>query len=737
MRLETDPARSNHDEDRTVADTETEETLRAELEELRTALAARDVELATFRDQRLALETTLEDLATHQEELRAQNEELRYARQINESLVRRYAALFDAAPIGYCTIADRRTITSANQRACDLFQAQHSADVEHKPIHLFIHPESHATLSRHLDKVLTGQAASDEIRVLGRDGSEVDCLVQSQPTQDNEDDSDPDAPTCLTTFIDISQRKQAERALTDSELKFRNIFTLAPFGMMTLSREGRVMETNAAAQRMLGLSAHELRGMAYRDLLAPDTIPTEAHRLAEGLPRPGWVDVVEREFRGRGDRHLLTRVTFAVMPTDDGQTVQGLAIIEDMTERLEMEARFRHTAKLTLLGEMSASLAHEISQPLNIIRLKAEGALERLKRQGFDPERTERGFAAIEEQVVRLFEVISYMQGLSRRDTGAIQPFSATRAMRAARAMVAKQFRDDNVILEMDDQLGDTQALGRQHQLEQVLVNILRNARDAVLSHEGYRVRQGEQPRVRLSACIEPDGDYLRIVVENNGPRIPEDLKARIFDPFFTTKSGDHGTGLGLSISLGFVTEMGGTIRVRNADVGVAFDVRLPRVAQQHLPQDATVAPDTPASPETVTTVGETEPNGCPHVLVVDDEEEAAREIGGFLEAMGYRVTVAVNGQQALEIHLDDPADAVITDLRMPERDGHWLIDRLRTGKRRVFILVITGQAARTARELNNLRQRADVLLRKPVSLRDILRHLRDGLKTPTDRMAV
>jgi len=584
--------------------------------------------------------------------------------------------------------------------------------------------------------VLAGQAATDEIRVLGRDGREVDCLVQSRPTSD-QDDGDDDAPTCLTTFIDISQRKQTERALADSELKFRNIFTLAPFGMMTLSRDGRVMETNAATQRMLGLSAHELRGMAYRDLLAPETTPTEAHRLAEGLPRPGWVDVVEREFRGRGDRHLLTRVTFAVMPTDDGQTVQGLAIIEDMTERREMEARFRHTAKLTLLGEMSASLAHEISQPLNIIRLKAEGALERLKRQGFDPERAERGFAAIEEQVVRLFEVISYMQGLSRRDTGAIQPFGVARAMRAARAMVAKQFRDDNVILEVDDRLGETQALGRQHQLEQVLVNILRNARDAVLSPEGYRVRQGELPRVRLSACVESDGDHLRIVVENNGPHIRDDLKARIFDPFFTTKSGDHGTGLGLSISLGFVTEMGGTIEVRNAEVGVAFDVRLPRVAQESAPMEVAPSRPEPGTRQDLLPVAGADAGGRPHVLVVDDEEEAAREIAGFLDAMGYRVTVAVNGQQALEIHLDDPAHAVITDLRMPERDGHWLIDRLRAGRQRVFILIITGQAARTSRELDGLRQRADVLLRKPASLRDILHHLRSGLQAPTDRLAV
>ncbi len=719
-----------------MSGTETEQQLRADVDALRTALAAREAELATFRDQRHALETTLEDLATHQEELRAQNEELRHARQINESLVTRYAALFDGAPIGYCTIADRRAITSANRRACELFQVTHSADVEHKPIHLFIHPESHATLSRHLDKVLAGQAATDEIRVLGRDGREVDCLVQSRPTSDQDDGVD-DAPTCLTTFIDISQRKQTERALADSELKFRNIFTLAPFGMMTLSRDGRVMETNAATQRMLGLSAHELRGMAYRDLLAPETTPTEAHRLAEGLPRPGWVDVVEREFRGRGDRHLLTRVTFAVMPTDDGQTVQGLAIIEDMTERREMETRFRHTAKLTLLGEMSASLAHEISQPLNIIRLKAEGALERLKRQGFDPERAERGFAAIEEQVVRLFEVISYMQGLSRRDTGAIQPFSVARAMRASRAMVAKQFRDDNVILEMDDQLGETQALGRQHQLEQVLVNILRNARDAVLSPEGCRVRQGELPRVRLSACVETDGDHLRIVVENNGPHIQEDLKARIFDPFFTTKSGDHGTGLGLSISLGFVTEMGGTIEVRNAEIGVAFDVRLPRVAQERTPVDDDAACPDAGTHQDLLPIACGDSGGRPHILVVDDEEEAAREIAGFLDAVGYRVTVAVNGQQALEIHLDDPAHAIITDLRMPERDGHWLIDRLRAGRRRVFILVITGQAARTARELDALRQRADVLLRKPASLRDILHHLRAGLQAPADRLAV
>jgi len=715
------------------------EELRAEIAALEARLSARDQDLASYRDQRYALEAALEDLATHQEELRAQNEELRAARQFNEALVSRYAALFDGAPVGYCIIASRRTIVTANRRAAEMFQAS-VPEIEHKPVHLFIHPESHAVLSRHLDKVLAGQAASDEIRVMGRDGQEMDCLVQSQPNVGGESDSletkgngaeaGGGARSCLTTFNDISLRKQAERALADSELKFRNIFTLAPFGMMTLSQDGRLMETNQAVREMLGLSALELRGMTYTDLLAPDTMPTEARRLADGQPRPGWVDVFERELRGRGDRRLMTRVTFSIMPSDDGYGVQGLVIIEDMTGRHELEVRFQHAAKLTLLGEMSASLAHEISQPLNIIRLKAEGALERIKRQGVDAARAERGFAAIEEQVVRLFEVISYMQGLSRRDTGAIQPFSVSRAIHAARTLVDKQFRDDNILLEVDDQLGETEALGRQHQLEQVLVNILRNARDALLSAEGRRVLGGETPRVRVSAKLTEDGDRLSLVLSNNGPRVSEDVRKRMFEPFFTTKSGDQGTGLGLSISLAFINEMGGSLSVANTDEGLAFDLLLPRVRQARRVQGARkrARSGEASADEPVRDVVPAANGERPHVLVVDDEEEAAREIAGFLEAIGYRVTVAVNGQQALEIHVTDPARAVITDLRMPERDGHWLIDRLRAGGQTVFIIIITGQAARSTKELDRLRQRADALLRKPASLRDIVRHLQDGV---------
>ncbi len=706
--------------------TDPDETV-ALIADLRARLEMADRDVAAHRDQSHALETALEDLATHQEELRAQNEELRYARELNEAMVSRYAALFDAAPVGYCLISDRRTIVSANRKAARLFQGA-TPDLEHKPLHLFVHPASHAILSRHLDKVMSGAAASDEIRVLGRDGDETECLVQSQPMPEMQTGDG----ACLTTFIDIAQRKQVERALSDSELKFRNIFTLAPFGMMTLSSDGRVMETNEAAQRMLGLSAHELRGMAYTDLLVPDTTATEARRLADGQPRPGYVDVFEREFQGRDGRQVLTRVTFAVMPSNDGQSVEGLVITEDMTERRELEARFQHAAKLTLLGEMSASLAHEISQPLNIIRLKAEGALERLKRQSgiADPMLAQRGFAAIEEQVVRLFEVISYMQGLSRRDTGAIQPFVVSRAIQAARTLVDKIYRDDNIHLEIDDRLGETQAIGRQHQLEQVLVNILRNARDALLSDEGARLRDGDAPRVRITASLDDDGDHLRIELANNGPRISDEVSRRMFDPFFTTKTGDQGTGLGLSISLGFINDMGGSLTAGNTEEGLVFLILLPRVRQGRpasLPETEQRETANPwaGAPTMPRDDGRQAP---PHVLVVDDEEEAAQEIAGFLAAIGYRVTVALNGQQALEIHLGDPARAVITDLRMPERDGHWLIDRLRGGGAPVFIIIITGQAARSTRELDRLRQRADALLRKPASLRDIVRHLREGV---------
>jgi nitrogen-specific signal transduction histidine kinase/CheY-like chemotaxis protein len=420
------------------------------------------------------------------------------------------------------------------------------------------------------------------------------------------------------------------------------------------------------------------------------------------------------------------------MPSDDAQGVQGLAIIEDMTERRDLEARFQHAAKLTLLGEMSASLAHEISQPLNIIRLKAEGALERIKRQGIDAARAESGFAAIEEQVVRLFEVISYMQGLSRRDVGAIRPFSVSRAMRAALTLVDKQFRDDNIVLDVDDRLDGTLALGRQHQLEQVLVNILRNGRDALLSPDGRQILGGEVPRVKVTASLTADGDRLSIVIANNGPRVSEDVRRRMFDPFFTTKSGDQGTGLGLSISLAFINEMGGTLTAANTDEGLAFEILLPRVQQPQAPVGRGAAADASAAGSDRSGDGRKGPadgpGSRPHVLVVDDEEEAAREIAAYLEAIGYRVTVALNGQQALEIHVTDPARAVITDLRMPERDGHWLIDRLRAGGQKVFIVIITGQAARSTKELDRLQQRADALLRKPASLRDIVRHLRAGV---------
>ena len=270
----------------------------AVIADLRTRLEAAERELTAKRDQRHALETALEDLATHQEELRAQNEELRHARALNESLLERYAALFDAAPVGYCQISERRAIVSANRKAAAYFEAA-TPQLENKPLHLFVHPESHAVLSRHLDKVLAGaSSASDEVRILGREGGEMDCLVQSQPMPDT---GRVTRGACLTTFIDMSQRKQAERALADSELKFRNIFTLAPFGMMTLSRTGRVMESNEAAQRMLGLSAHELRGMAYTDLLAPETVATEAAagRWAAASRLGGRV---RARVPGRGDR---------------------------------------------------------------------------------------------------------------------------------------------------------------------------------------------------------------------------------------------------------------------------------------------------------------------------------------------------------------------------------------------------------------------------------------------------
>jgi PAS domain S-box-containing protein len=554
---------------------------------------------------------------------------------------------------------------------------------------------------------------SIEIPLLCADGSRRFVLVSAARLRD----AGGNVQGHFAVITDVTDLRRASERLRESEARFRGIIANTPFGILTLDDGGRILSANPAFRTISGDESGEpILGKA-EDCL-PDAVPSLAELMDE-LCRDPFLRAAYGESRlARRDggepghaRLLLSRM---------GDAGDGfLLMVEDTTEQRRMEETLRHASKLALLGEMSASLAHEISQPLNIIRLAAESAL--LSLDDGDAAAIHAKFETISAQSDRLRETIDYVQAFSRRDVGPRRCFDLRKAVEASVGLLAPQCASLDIALVVSLPETPLPVMGHARQIEQVLINILRNAVDAIV--ERRTAAPGGKDVIAATAAVDtPRGGppFIRLEVSDTGTGIRAEDMPRLFDPFFTRKTEGSGTGLGLSISLGLVTAVGGRIEAENrAEGGCRFRVLLPLsaepLAEEPPPAHAALAP-TP-----------TQPSASPlAVLVVDDEEAAVREIAAFLKRSGYVALTAGNCATARECLAAEHVDILITDLKMPDGDGLQLIAETAAEYPHIATIIVTGQPLRDRIALSELENGADVVLRKPLSLRELAKTLQE-----------
>jgi len=331
-------------------------------------------------------------------------------------------------------------------------------------------------------------------------------------------------------------------------------------------------------------------------------------------------------------------------------------------------------SRLALLSEMAAALAHEVNQPLNIIGLVAESAIDQL--EDGTQEALKRQFAIILEQADLLRRMLSELRQCGRREASPPRAFDPVAVARAA----VKRMDKAGIAIELRLPRQGPLVLGQPDRFEQVLVKLLTNAAEALAGNADGRM------------VVAFDGGVLSL--SDNGPGIAPALRERVFEPFFTSKGGVPGAGLGLSWCREAVAAMGGRIAVADSAQGARIEVALPAMASA----------------------------GSAHVLVVDDEPVVLRVMTVFLTRHGFRVSTARGGWQAAQAFAADPADVVVTDLGMADGDGRELILELRKSTPSLPIIVVTGSLPDPA---DAVAGRATHLLEKPVPLETLLAHLR------------
>ena len=459
-------------------------------------------------------------------------------------------------------------------------------------------------------------------------------------------------------FEDLRLRQAAEATLRASEERYRGIVETTSEGVLLLDDDGRISFANSRFAAMLGRPVDELAGMSLVDLVTDADRPAVerelaavpgggSRRLEVGLPRGGAQPVCAQVA-------LTARV-------DDGGV---LAMVADVTEQKSIEAQLRQAQKLDAVGQLAGGVAHDFNNLLTVIdgyaALLVDGADEKAARD----------LTMIRDAATRAGALTRQLLTFSRTQPAEVCAVDLVALVGGLEGMLRRLIPED---IELVVTAPPTPLVVRADpgQLEQVLINLAVNARDAMpdggtLITATERIDLGGERAAQLG--VQP-GEYVLITVVDTGCGMSAEVTARIFEPFFTTKEQGKGTGLGLSTVYGIVTQAGGHIRVSSEPgAGTTFEVYLPIAAGL-----AAISPAEPG-PQRLATGTET-------ILFIEDDPAVRTLTERILRTAGYHVLVGTDGRQGLEIVRAYPGaiHLLVTDVIMPGMNGRQLAERITT----------------------------------------------------------
>ena len=473
----------------------------------------------------------------------------------------------------------------------------------------------------------------------------------------------------ITVTRDMSERRLAQQALARTRANYDALVRRAVYGVYRAERNQRMLDANPAMLELLGYDSRE-------ELLALD-LATEVYadasdhewlvRTAQNGELDDWVEVTWR----RRDGELIdVRLSLRMVEDEDGGPPVFEGIAEDVTERHRRDERLRRSERMASLGHMLAGVAHELNNPLAAIsgfsQLLLRGkwpdddrkALETIGREARRAERVVRDLLTFARQGNVTRSELVDLHGVIRHIVDTQRYALDTRGVRVHLAL-----SELPVYVQ-----GDTA------RLEQVMLNLVVNARQALEAMRGERAMIEAPLELNITTAIEDDA-FVVVKVMDNGAGISPSLLGRIWDPFFTTKEEGVGTGLGLSVVHSIVTEHGGVVDVHSElGRGTEFIVRLPLVGAPEEAEALAITGD-----EAVPPGAEHTPIGrALDILVVDDEAAIISFLTRFLTSRGHAVVSGSDGMHALRIAEQFTFDVVVCDLHMPEMDGVELIRRMR-----------------------------------------------------------
>ena len=492
-------------------------------------------------------------------------------------------------------------------------------------------------------------------------------------------------PLMLAPLVLIHRSFALLARLGESEERFRTMFEGAPAGTVIVDLEERIVSSNRAFEELLGQQKEELAGRRFAEFAPVPAGSSEPLCVLLSGAQKRLAD--QRTFVRRDGSEALGQVAASLVVDAKANPRFAIVMVEDLTERLHLEEQLRHAHRMEAVGQLAGGVAHDFNNLLTVITGRSRFAIRSLgDRDGAIRGDLDEIAAAAERAASLTQQLLAY----SRRQVLQPRVIDVNGVVANMQRMLLRLIGEDTeIVTELAPHAVRVRA--DPSQLEQVILNLAVNARDAMPGGGRLTIRTASIAHAETIGREHDEaptsGRYALLAVEDTGEGMDEETRSRIFEPFFTTKEPGKGTGLGLSTVYGIIAQSGGFIRVASAPgAGSTFAVYLPLAREEVAAEPAPLGSDGVLS-------------GSGTILLAEDDDGVRALAELILSQYGYTVLPARDGEDALRIadQHAGPIDLLVTDIVMPRMRGTELAERLTSRRPDIGVLYMSGYADASA----------------------------------------
>jgi two-component system, cell cycle sensor histidine kinase and response regulator CckA len=561
--------------------------------------------------------------------------------------------------------------------------------------------------------ILSGEVWQGETTNRRKDGS----LYVEETTITPVRSADGEISNFIAIKVDVTERKRAEFALREAEEQYRTIFEENSIGICNSAADGRYLSVNPAFARIFGYDSPEEMLFRVPNAKSVYVDPNRRREIGRELREQGKSENSEIQVYRKDGSKIWLRASVRAARNADGGLLYYVGSAEDITEQRRLEEQFRQAQKMEAVGLLAGGIAHDFNNLLGVILGNADLLLEAT------PSNAQQHYAEeIKKAGGRAAQLTRQLLTFSRKQVLYPTILDLNAIVHDFGKILQRLIGEDvQIVTDLGKELGSVRA--DRGQMEQILMNLATNARDAMPNGGKFTIRTENAELGAADVARYPyvrPGRYIRVSMSDTGMGMSAAVQARVFEPFFTTKQQGRGTGLGLATVYGIVKQSAGYIWIASEPgAGASFDIYLPRLNEKALP----LVPDLEVRTES--------PRGTETIFLLEDEDSLRKVTCEFLTASGYRVLQAGRGDQAIGIaeQYKPSIHLIVSDVVLPDMSGPSIVARMQALHPEAKVLYVSGYAEVPVAQ--QLIDQGAILMQKPVWRKDLLRKIHEMLHVP------